>query len=157
MRKSSSSPASSRPGSRESSNAPQKSPSPPPDAAALAAKFPWAAQFAGNLVEKDLGQPLRVALWGDSEKGDGSKKEHLHQLFNEINKLSGEQDVSTGPPTEGGDTASSFGVRQGSKLEDAGVGELTEDWGGAVAFADSVQFGNSRTLASEDILAAALH
>lgn len=114
---------------------------------ALAAKFPWAAQFANAKLD--------VALWGDSgNKISSNKKENLNDLFEEIAKLTNDHDKNE----ESG--ASFFHQKSQASLKDplreGDVGDMTETWGGAVAFTNSVQFGNSDTLASEDILAAAL-
>lgn len=122
----------------------------------LAAKFPWAAQFANAKLD--------VALWGDSADKMGknnSKKENLNELFDEIAKLTNEHDNNAGAQRNAGDGASFFDGGQDCVTDPNGggggaVGDMTETWGGAVALTNSVQFGNSGTLASEDVLAAAL-
>lgn len=154
--------------------------SPVLSATQLAAKFPWAAQFANAKLDDPL--------FGDSDKGRG-KKENLHELLDEISRITDNDSTNPGPSDEGHTGSSFFGG--GTRTKGAvtkmevtgGTFDMTETWGGAGVFSDSMQqfaamgagtlepsatmgppadrsmkFGGSAaTLDPEDILAAALH
>lgn len=119
-------------------------------------KFKWAAEAQSKFAEKDLS--MSKPLWGAPDRTAGSqkKKTNLNELFDEISKLTNQEEATIGP-SAAEDTASSFLDRGGTvRPKEADLGDMTEDWGDAVKFSDSVQFGVSGSLASEDILAAAL-
>lgn len=128
-------------------------------------KFKWISAEAQSKfaeAQSKIAHPedfsMSKPLWGGSDRTTGShkKKTNLNELFDEISKLTNQEEATIGP-SAAEDTASSFLDRGGTiRRKEADLGEMTEDWGDAVKFSDSVQFGVSGSLASEDILAAAL-
>jgi len=126
---------------------------PPPkeeDLAALAARVPWAAKFASANLD--------APLWA-GDMGKVCHKQDVDVLLQEIAKLTDSDPLSV----RGNEFTSSWHNQEATELP-AGAcvaGDMTEDWGEAIAFTSSggsqADLGVSRTLGSQDVLAAALN